>query len=158
MDGDWADAENLSVTETRPECWGAGDFVFDEDEAWRSHFFYGGACDACDGCVASGMCVPVGAVDPKNPCVLCAAAETWANNDGVVCDDGAFCNGDDSCLAGSCAEHNGDPCAEGGRCIEESDSCDAPDPDDDAGDPVDPDDDDGASDDQEDADRSGCGC
>jgi len=36
------------------------------------------------------------------------------------CDDGAFCNGADTCSGGSCSLHAGDPCAGGSEC---ADSC-----------------------------------
>ena len=55
----------------------------------------GNACtdDACDG---AGVCAHVANDDP--------------------CDDGLFCNGADTCAAGSCSVHAGDPCAGGGEC------------------------------------------
>ncbi|MBX3024444.1 hypothetical protein KF840_05990 [bacterium] len=55
--------------------------------------------------------------------------------DGTNCDDGAFCNGSDTCSAGNCDVHAGDPCpgpdgdtncAE--SCDETADNCTAPDP------------------------------
>ncbi len=30
--------------------------------------------------------------------------------DGTLCDDGLYCNGEDTCSGGSCAVHTGDPC------------------------------------------------
>jgi hypothetical protein len=55
--------------------------------------------------------------------------------DGTGCDDGTFCNGADSCAAGDCATHAGDPCSgpDGDTncaesCDETTDSCTAPDP------------------------------
>lgn len=67
-----------------------------------------GAClndaNACttDACNAAGICehVPVG--------------------DGGSCNDNLFCNGSDTCVAGSCSIHAGDPCAGGDEC---SDTC-----------------------------------
>jgi hypothetical protein len=60
--------------------------------------------------------------------------------DGVLrsgaCDDGVFCNGSDQCSAGSCSQHSGSPCAGGDgdadcseSCDENSESCNADDPD-----------------------------
>jgi hypothetical protein len=49
--------------------------------------------DTCDG---SGSCVH--------------AAHSGA------CDDGVFCNGTDTCSAGACTQHAGDPCAGGAEC------------------------------------------
>jgi hypothetical protein len=40
------------------------------------------------------------------------------------CDDGEFCNGEESCDAGSCAAGT-PPCLEGDFCNEETDSCEA---------------------------------
>ncbi len=62
----------------------------------------GGACsddgngctnDLCDG---NGACGHPGNTDP--------------------CDDGVFCNGDDTCSGGSCSAHTGDPCAGAEEC------------------------------------------
>ncbi len=47
------------------------------------------------------------------------------NDDGAACDDNLFCNGTDSCQAGACGQHSGDPCAgmECNTCQEAMDSC-----------------------------------
>jgi len=46
---------------------------------------------------------------------------------GQTCDDGIYCNGIDTCVAGSCSVHAGDPCAfcnaSGCICNEATDSC-----------------------------------
>lgn len=54
---------------------------------------------------------------------------------GYPCDDGVFCNGPDTCVAGACSAHQGDPCPGADAdpdcsesCSETSDSCDADDP------------------------------
>ena len=44
------------------------------------------------------------------------------NND--PCDDGLFCNGDDTCSNGSCSAHSGSPCPPEYKCNEATDSCD----------------------------------
>lgn len=48
-------------------------------------------------------------------------------NDGGSCDDGLFCNGADTCNAGACDQHAGDPCSAGAECAnvcdEGADSC-----------------------------------
>jgi hypothetical protein len=48
-------------------------------------------------------------------------------NNAVPCDDGLFCNGDDTCVNGTCSGHEGDPCIGGGvcgdNCDEATDSC-----------------------------------
>jgi len=43
--------------------------------------------------------------------------------DNADCDDGLFCNGDDSCIDGACV-HSGNPCPSGTECNEETNSCD----------------------------------
>jgi len=35
---------------------------------------------------------------------------------GTACDDGTFCNGNDTCTAGACTTHVGDPCTGGAEC------------------------------------------
>ncbi|MBW2458130.1 MAG: hypothetical protein JRI68_26740, partial [Deltaproteobacteria bacterium] len=72
--------------------------------------------DKCDG---NGYC----AVHTGNPCdgpdgdgdcsEMCRENQDDCNgNDqnGLICNDGAFCNGLDACNSGSCSQHNGDPC------------------------------------------------
>jgi hypothetical protein len=70
----------------------------------------------------SGECVGVSTCDPINGCT---APPT---NDGGSCDDGLYCNGADTCSAGACGVHTGDPCSGGSECAnvcdEASDSCD----------------------------------
>jgi len=46
----------------------------------------------------------------------------YANNTNS-CDDGVFCNGSDTCSAGSCTAHTGDPCSPPLYCNEASDIC-----------------------------------
>ena len=43
--------------------------------------------------------------------------------DGVLCDDGNYCNGEDACSGGSCSDHSGNPCSEGTLCNEANDTC-----------------------------------
>lgn len=46
------------------------------------------------------------------------------------CDDGVFCNGSDTCAAGTCSQHAGNPCLTGGECSnvcnEAGDTCSLP--------------------------------
>ena len=56
--------------------------------------------------------------DPSNPGADANGCVHQANNN--ACDDGLFCNGTDTCSAGSCSVHSGDPCANGTEC---ADSC-----------------------------------
>lgn len=71
----------------------------------------------------SGDCVGVATCDPIDGCT---APPT---NDGGACDDGLFCNGTDTCNAGTCGVHTGDPCTGGAECQnvcdEGADSCNA---------------------------------
>jgi trimeric autotransporter adhesin len=73
----------------------------------------GGVCaghagDPCVGADGDGNCAE--SCDEGND--LCTAADP----DGSACTDGVFCNGADTCNAGLCAGHAGDPCAGGSEC------------------------------------------
>lgn len=89
-------------------------------------------CTATDVCNGLGACV--GSDDPcpgadgdgdcAESCDDTADACTASDTDGTSCDDGSFCNGADTCAAGACSVHPGDPCdgADGdGDC---SETCD----------------------------------
>jgi hypothetical protein len=87
-------------------------------------------CDdgnALDGDCCSSTCRldPAGAsCDEGNPCTddQCDGAGTCLRSHNTVpCDDGAFCNGPDTCAGGACSVHAGDPCTGGGEC---ADTCD----------------------------------
>jgi len=92
----------------------------------------------CDGCAIDGVCYTNGEVNPDNPCEICDIAVSevsWSDLDGVVCDDGEFCNGDDTCMGGLCSVHAGDPCDDDGLycngievCNEDTNQCDHPEP------------------------------
>ena len=96
----------------------------------------------CRGCLISDECYPDGAANPSNECEACDVATDqtdWSLNDGAPCDDGIFCNGEDSCQSGTCSLHDGDPCTDNGlwcdgteSCDEDNDECDS------SGDPCDP--------------------
>ena len=88
----------------------------------------------CDGCFIDEICYPNGEMNPDNVCEICdvsASIDSWTDNDGVTCDDGVFCNGEDTCDAGSCSVHVGDPCTGGdvcnNTCNEGTDDCFSPD-------------------------------
>jgi hypothetical protein len=101
-------------------------------------------CNGADLCVA-GACTshagdPCDGPDGDEDCSeSCSEAEdscTVADPNGTACDDRTFCNGGDTCAAGSCSQHAGDPCdgpdgdvdcAE--TCSEADDACTAADPD-----------------------------
>lgn len=71
--------------------------------------FIGPFCPS--GCTDGNLCT----VDACNMVGGCSSSPTAGS-----CDDGLFCNGTDTCSAGSC-NHSGDPCVGGGEC---SDTCD----------------------------------
>ena len=69
----------------------------------------GERCEVDFGCTSGctlAMC------DDGNPCTddSCSgdACENAPNT--AACDDGVFCNGSDTCAAGACTQHDGDPC------------------------------------------------
>jgi hypothetical protein len=93
----------------------------------------GGVCgsptgDPCPGADGDGDCSE--SCDETNDnCLL-------ADPDGSFCQDGLFCNGTDTCRAGGCDDHTGDPCVgpDGDTdcaesCDEAADNCLAADPD-----------------------------
>jgi len=130
-----------------------GAFAYDNDQLdeGRAYVFLG-RCD--DGCAYAGDCYEEGTPHPENGCLKCAGDE-WAANDGAVCDDGLYCNGADSCGAGTCSVHAGDPCVAPAYCDETDDQCVDPGDDDSTGD--DDDDDSAGDDDDDDDDNDGCG-
>ena len=72
-------------------------------------------------CVASDQCHDAGSCDPAT-----GSCSNPLSADGTLCDDGIYCNGADSCAAGACDTHLGDPCpgavcAE--ICTEQGDGC-----------------------------------
>ncbi len=88
----------------------------------------------CAGCWIDGMCYADGAAKFHDPCLICdldQSSDSWSNNvDGLSCDDGVWCNGDDQCASGVCSTHDGDPCGDDGTwcngeeyCDEDADSC-----------------------------------
>ncbi len=81
------------------------------------------ACGASEECCGDA-CVPRGC-DDGNPCTddACGAAGCDNTPNAAVCDDGVFCNGPDTCSAGLCDRHAGDPCAGGSVCEEAMDRC-----------------------------------
>ncbi len=99
-------------------------------------------CNGSEAC-QSGTCVspgdpcvgPDGDGDCSETCDEAADACTAPDPNGGACDDGAFCNGSDTCQSGACTGL-GDPCdgPDGDAdctesCSEASDACTAPDPD-----------------------------
>jgi hypothetical protein len=87
--------------------------------------------DCCEFCAPrTGSCNSDG-----NQCTsdMCDAGGDCAHTplDGTPCSDNQFCNGADTCTAGQCTQHAGDPCAGGDECSdtcsESTDICSGPD-------------------------------
>ncbi|HPM77117.1 MAG TPA: formylglycine-generating enzyme family protein, partial [bacterium] len=73
----------------------------------------------CEGCLIDEVCYNDLETNPANVCEICdvsQSTDSWSDNDGVTCDDGVFCNGADTCDAGSCSAHTGNPCLGGDAC------------------------------------------
>ncbi len=88
-------------------------------------------CDNPDRCLA-GICAdylePLGTVctDDGNVCTdseCDGLGNCLAYNNSNPCDDGLFCNGLDTCAAGHCVQHAGDPCVPSAWCEEGGDQC-----------------------------------
>lgn len=83
--------------------------------------------DSCAGCLIAGVCVEDGFVNEGNPCRWCdvsSSSGSWSDRDGASCDDGTFCNGSDTCLAGSCSQSTReDPCFPTDTCNPCTDAC-----------------------------------
>lgn len=90
-------------------------------------------------CLIDGQCYDHNQPEPGNVCRYCDAAlreRAWTNSaNGLDCDDGAWCNGEDACNGtGQCLHEfpTSNRCAESGPCAlttcdEERDSCYQPD-------------------------------
>ncbi len=81
----------------------------------------------CVGCLIDDVCYAEGEVDPDNSCLVCDPTTNqtdWSDNDGASCEDNVFCNGADTCDAGACSVHTGDPCNDDGLWCNGEESCD----------------------------------
>jgi MYXO-CTERM domain-containing protein len=77
-----------------------------------------------EACLIADQCVAEGDLDPDNPCQECQPAQdsgAWTADDSNPCADDLFCNGTESCQAGSC-QPGGPPCQDDG--LECTDTCD----------------------------------
>lgn len=72
------------------------------------HVGQSASCDDDDACTDDVCVVGVGCVASPNT---------------APCDDGLYCNGSDTCAAGACTSHAGDPCASPTTCAEADDEC-----------------------------------
>lgn len=87
----------------------------------------------CDGCAIDGVCYPSGVRNPLNECELCDVDQhgfAWvAASEGSACNDGTFCNGEDTCHNGMCKSGKVEPCDDGvdcngeETCNEDSNTC-----------------------------------
>jgi hypothetical protein len=106
-------------------------------------------CDAAEACTGSATTCPAdGFRDFGTPCTsdgepctddVCSggAADCTHPPNSASCNDGLFCNGNDTCAGGTCSAHDGNPCplpdSDGDcteACNEATDDCTAPDPND----------------------------
>ncbi|MCC6526292.1 MAG: hypothetical protein IT373_26835 [Polyangiaceae bacterium] len=84
-------------------------------------------CDGngnCAGCANASQCgAPLACQDRTCTSGQCGLAD---KPNGTGCGDGVYCNGLDSCVAGACTAHSGDPCAAnlGDADTDCSESCD----------------------------------
>jgi hypothetical protein len=87
-------------------------------------------------CLIGSACITHNTADTTNICRYCDATinkSAWSNSpSSTKCDDGLWCNGDDTCSGGSCAhQFTGNRCTASGPCAlaacdEARDSCFAP--------------------------------
>ena len=79
------------------------------------------------GKVGTLECIDAGDCDDFNVCTndACVGSVCQYTNNVSPCDDGLYCNGTDTCRAGTCSQHTGSPCpgTECNTCQEATDSC-----------------------------------
>ncbi len=77
-----------------------------------------------DSCLIGGTCRGEGELNPANDCEACdsaASTSAWSNlPDGSACDDGLFCNVDETCTAGACGGGAARDCEDGIACTDDS--------------------------------------
>ncbi len=99
-------------------------FYENDQYAWGRALVFHGSYFACE---IGGVSYSPGETHPDNVCLICnppGSTSEWSDNDGASCDDGLFCNGEDTCLGGACAQHPGDPCdPQCQSCNEDADAC-----------------------------------
>ncbi len=99
--------------------------------------------DTCLGTTSGENVNPVGCACSDSGHVACTdgilcttdtcnptSGECAHTNNTLLCDDGTFCNGQDTCAGGTCVVHAGNPCTDGGECAdscnEAADTCNEP--------------------------------
>ena len=79
------------------------------------------------GKVGTLECIDAGDCDDGNVCTndACVGNVCQYTNNSSPCSDGLYCNGTDTCRAGTCSQHTGNPCpgTECNTCQEATDSC-----------------------------------
>lgn len=93
------------------------------------------ACSAGESCCGNGACAPCDdgspcttdacdlsapGCDPDNPTAECCSHVPFDGD----CDDGSYCNGPETCVAGTCVD-GAEPCEAGATCMEAIDRCDS---------------------------------
>jgi hypothetical protein len=115
-------------------CDGAGTCLDNFEPASTECRPAAGDCDVAEFCPGDAADCPADAFEPSGtPCTddgnVCTDNECDGNghceafDNTAPCDDGLFCNGDDTCSAETCATHAGDPCAGTEWCYEDDDTC-----------------------------------
>ena len=82
--------------------------------------------EECHGCMIDYRCYDQEDRNPENPCLRCEAdnhSTEWTPVDGEACDDGLYCNGEDTCKKGVCSVHAGDPCPDDELYCNGAESC-----------------------------------
>lgn len=123
---------------TKPECECSDDSDCSDDLDCTSDVCTDGVCsnEVVSGtCLIDSECYEHNQPEPNNSCRYCDAANKnrgWTNSsNSVSCDDGLYCNGNDTCNGVGACQHQfptNDRCTEDGPCAlaecdEERDSC-----------------------------------
>jgi Beta-propeller repeat len=112
-DGTWCNGTEICI-EAGDQCGHSGDPCSDD----------GLFCNGAESCnETDNVCDHNG--DPCDAqCESCNEGADTCDELPGPCDDGLYCNGADTCLAGSCAAHSGSPCdAQCQYCLEDGNTC-----------------------------------
>lgn len=131
----WQEVQKLTGSDSRTYDnfgWSvgvSGDLVAVGSPGNGSTVYQAGAAYVMADCPSSGGCATQVDCNDDNPCTTdaCVNSTCVYTNNSLPCDDGLFCNGADTCSAGSCSVHAGNPCASGQVCAnvcnEAADNC-----------------------------------
>ena len=85
----------------------------------------GAYCNGAETCVAGACVAGAPPCDDQRSCTVDTCDEAnkscASTPDDTQCDDGVYCNGADTCDAGECSVHEGNPCS--GTCNEAGEYC-----------------------------------